>query len=318
MDADAAEPRSGDGSRTRPIRVALVDDHQFIADLLSRALERQPERFEFVGNAPRLADVGPLLREEPADVVLVDYSLPDGRGSDVLRLVRRHWPRARLVLFSGHSESDILQEAIAAGADGIIAKGTGMDEILDVIERADRGDVLLAPEILRDLMAKPAAGASRLAALDRLTPRERVVLEAMLADRHDRRGRPADRHGAGDPPRPPPPRRPEARRDEPPRDDQPRAPRRAHPRAGERVDAGRQGPGASTRGLESGSIPVPATRTPVCARPSRMNRRTPHDRVHRRPAGPAGRARPGHRGDRPEGHQHRGLQRRRPPAGAAP
>jgi DNA-binding NarL/FixJ family response regulator len=179
--ADAAEPRSGDGSRTRPIRVALVDDHQFIADLLSRALERQPERFEFVGNAPRLADVGPLLREDPADVVLVDYSLPDGRGSDVLRVVRRRWPRARLVLFSGHSESDILQEAIAAGADGIIAKGTGMDEILDVIERADRGEVLLAPEILRDLMARPAAGASRLAALDRLTPRERVALEAMLA-----------------------------------------------------------------------------------------------------------------------------------------
>ena len=123
------------GPRARPIRVALVDDHQFIADLLSRALEREPERFEFVGNAPRLADVGPLLRQDPADVVLVDYSLPDGRGSDVLRVVKRHWPRARLILFSGHSESDILQEAIAAGADGILTKSTGMEEILAVIER---------------------------------------------------------------------------------------------------------------------------------------------------------------------------------------
>jgi DNA-binding NarL/FixJ family response regulator len=169
------------GSRDRPIRVALVDDHQFIADLLSRALEREPDRFEFVGNAPRLADVGPLLRRDPADVVLVDYSLPDGRGSDVLRVVKRQWPRARLILFSGHSESDILQEAIAAGADGILTKGTGMDEILAVIERAHRGDVLLAPEILRDLMTRPAGGATRLAALDRLTPRERVVLEAVLA-----------------------------------------------------------------------------------------------------------------------------------------
>jgi DNA-binding NarL/FixJ family response regulator len=171
----------GASSRSRPIRVALVDDHQFIADLLSRALERQPERFEFVGNAPRLAEVGTLLKQDPADVVLVDYSLPDGRGSDVLRLVKRHWPRARLILFSGHSESDILQEAIAAGADGILAKGTGMDEILAVIERADRGEVLLDAGILRDLMTQPSGGASRLAALDRLTPRERVVLEAVLA-----------------------------------------------------------------------------------------------------------------------------------------
>jgi DNA-binding NarL/FixJ family response regulator len=177
---DAAEPASGAGSRHRPIRVALVDDHQSTADLLGRALERQPERFEFIGNAPRLADVGLLLRQDPADVVLVDDSLPDGRGSDVLRVLRRHWPRARLVLFSGHSEPDVLHEAIAAGADGIITKGTGMAEILEVIERADRGDVLLAPEILRDLMADPAGGASRLRALDRLTPRERVVLEATL------------------------------------------------------------------------------------------------------------------------------------------
>jgi DNA-binding NarL/FixJ family response regulator len=170
-----------DRGRNRPIRVALVDDHQFIADLLSRTLERRPGRFEFLGNAPRLADVGALLRQEPADVVLVDYSLPDGRGSDVLRMVRRQWPRARMVLFTGHSESDILHEAIAAGADGILTKGTGVDEILDVIERADRGDVLLDAGTLRDLMSQPHGGASRLAALDRLTPRERIVLEAVLA-----------------------------------------------------------------------------------------------------------------------------------------
>lgn len=167
--------------RTRPIRVALVDDHQFIADMLSRALERHPGTFEFMGNAPRLADVGSLLRQDPADVVLVDYSLPDGRGSDVLRIVRRHWPRARMVLFTGHSESDILHEAIAAGADGVLTKDMGMDHILDVIERAHRGDVLLDAGTLRDLMTQPSGGASRLAALDRLTPRERVVLEAVLS-----------------------------------------------------------------------------------------------------------------------------------------
>lgn len=165
----------------RPIRVALVDDHQVIADLVSRALERHPGRFVFVGNAASLSAVGILLRETPADVVLVDYSLPDGRGSDVLRIVKRHWPRARLILFTGHTESDILQEAIAAGADGILTKGATIAATLELIERAHRGDVLLGPEILRDLMNQPAGGVTRLAALDRLTPRERVVLEALLA-----------------------------------------------------------------------------------------------------------------------------------------
>jgi two-component system, NarL family, nitrate/nitrite response regulator NarL len=183
MSVDSASMYESAGARprTRPIRVALVDDHQFIADMLSRALERQPGKFEFLGNAPRLAEVGALLRQEPADVVLVDYSLPDGRGSDVLRIVRRHWPRARMVLFTGHSESDILHEAIAAGADGVLTKDMGINHILDVIERAHRGDVLLDAGTLRDLMTRPAAGANRLQALDRLTPRERIVLEAILA-----------------------------------------------------------------------------------------------------------------------------------------
>ena len=183
MSVDSASMLESPGARPhgRPIRVALVEDHQFIADMLSRALERHPGKFEFLGNAPRLADVGALLRQVPADVVLVDYSLPDGRGSDVLRMVRRHWPRARMVLFTGHSESDILHEAIAAGADGVLTKDMGIDHILDVIERAHRGDVLLDAGTLRDLMRQPSAGASRLAALDRLTPRERIVLEAVLA-----------------------------------------------------------------------------------------------------------------------------------------
>jgi two-component system, NarL family, nitrate/nitrite response regulator NarL len=181
VDGASMHPPAGAQPRTRPIRVALVDDHQFIADMLSRALERHPGKFEFLGNAPRLAEVGTLLRREPADVVLVDYSLPDGRGSDVLRIVRRHWPRARMVLFTGHAESDILHEAIAAGADGVLTKDMGIDHILDVIERAHRGDVLLDAGTLRDLMRQPAAGASRLAALDRLTPRERIVLESVLA-----------------------------------------------------------------------------------------------------------------------------------------
>ena len=165
----------------RPIRVAIVDDHQFIVDLVSRGLERHPGRFLFVGSAARLGEVGVLMREDPADVVLVDYSLPDGRGSDVLRIVTRHWPRARLILFTGHNESDILQEAIAAGADGILTKGASLAQMIELIERAHRGDVLLDAEILRDLMSQPAGGATRLAALDRLTPRERVVLEAVLA-----------------------------------------------------------------------------------------------------------------------------------------
>ena len=165
----------------RPIRVALVDDHQVIADLLRHAFARQADRFELIGSASRIADVPALLRGAPADVVLVDFSLPDGRGSDALRLIRRTWPRARPVLFSGSVDPTVIEEAIAAGAEGVLSKTRGIDEVLTMIERAHRGEVLLDAELLRELIEAPGR-LERAASAPKLTTRERTVLETLLAN----------------------------------------------------------------------------------------------------------------------------------------
>ena len=233
MATDPHEPRvRRRDARTGPIRVALVDDHQFIADLLSRALERQPERFVFVGNAPRLADVGPLLREDPADVVLVDYSLPDGRGSDVLR--------ARAAPLAARPARAVLRPLrVGHPARGDRRRApTGSSPRARAWTRSSpssSGRIAARCSSRRRSCAtscrQPAAGASRLAALDRLTPRERVVLEAMLAAGTTEEAARRIGMAPGDAARPPASRRPEARRHEPPRDDQRRAPRRADSRA---------------------------------------------------------------------------------------
>lgn len=165
----------------RGIRVSVVDDHRFVADLLLAAFERHAERFVFWGSASRLSELPALLRQEPADVVLVDYALPDGTGSDALRLLKRHWPRARSVLFSGHDQPEIVREAIAAGAEGVLTKARGIADVLEVIERAHRGDVLLDGELLWELMLQPGGPQLRLLARARLTPRERTALETLLA-----------------------------------------------------------------------------------------------------------------------------------------
>jgi len=150
---------------SKPIRVALVDDHQFIADMLRPALERHPDRFEFLGNAARLADVGALLRRRPGRRRPVDYSLPDGRGSDVLRIVAATgrapgWCCSRPLRVGHPATSDRCR------GRRILTKDMGMEpHSSTVIERAHRGDVLLDAGTLRDLMTRPSSGATRLAAL---------------------------------------------------------------------------------------------------------------------------------------------------------
>lgn len=138
-------------------------------------------RFALTGVAHRVSEVPALLRGRAADVVLVDFALPDGRGSEALRLISRAWPRARLVYFSGSTDPATLDEAIAAGAEGVLSKARGIDEVLAMIERAHLGDVLLDPELLREMAFRSPSTSAQTPRAESLTRRERAVLEALLA-----------------------------------------------------------------------------------------------------------------------------------------
>jgi DNA-binding NarL/FixJ family response regulator len=175
-----AVTRHRDGLPARPVRIALVDDNPFIADVLKRTFARIPERFRFLGSAARMSELPGLLGQEAADVVLIDFSMPDGSGADAFRHVRRAWPRATLILFSGSSEPTMLRAAVAAGADGVLAKARGISDLPAMIEQAHRGELLPDPEWLRDLMPQPTAGNLQPDRAPALTHGERRVLEAVL------------------------------------------------------------------------------------------------------------------------------------------
>lgn len=173
--------RRRDGLPVQPVRVALVDDDPFIVDVLKRTFASIPERLTFLGSAARLSELPGLLGEEAADVVLIDFSMPDGSGADAFRHVRRAWPRATLILFSGSSEPTMLRAAVAAGADGVLAKARGISDLPAMIERVHRGELLPNPEWLRELMPQATAGNLQPDQSPALTHRERRVLGALLA-----------------------------------------------------------------------------------------------------------------------------------------
>lgn len=161
------------------IRVALIDDHKIVVDMTRAVLEGAG--IIVMGVAYRLDQVPALLDGEPADVALVDYALPDGRGTEAIRRIRRTWPRCRAVLFTGYADSDVAEEAIAAGADGILTKSRGVDELLRIVRRAAAGDVLLDPAVLAGLAFRPDSSAAP-KPISPLTDRERDVLEILLQE----------------------------------------------------------------------------------------------------------------------------------------
>ena len=114
-------------------RVMLVEDHASFRQAIALILNREPD-FELAVQAGTLEEARRLLAEQDVDVVVVDLHLPDGHGNDLIREIREANPRASVLVLSMSPG-----EAEEVGADGVLAKDSLFDEIVDTIRRLGNG-----------------------------------------------------------------------------------------------------------------------------------------------------------------------------------
>jgi DNA-binding NarL/FixJ family response regulator len=103
----------------RVIRVLLVDDNEHYRQVIARLLEREPD-MEVVGVAGSLAEARAML--EGVEVALLDRTLPDGDGIELIGELREASPGAKVLLMSATMEQVHLEQTLAAGADGAVNK----------------------------------------------------------------------------------------------------------------------------------------------------------------------------------------------------
>lgn len=168
----------------RPTRVLLVDDDPLIRTLLGRILRSQG--VEVVGEASDGDEVVEAVQALRPDVVVMDLRMERRSGIDATRDVKA-LPSAPgvLAMTSFDTESSIL-DAVAAGADGFLAKDAGPEEIVVAVRQVAAGEGALSPRAAKVVMGQVRGlgpGAGRLDAqrrLDVLTERERQVAVALL------------------------------------------------------------------------------------------------------------------------------------------
>jgi DNA-binding NarL/FixJ family response regulator len=117
------------------IRILGVDDYVDFRLAFVALLEGQPE-LEVVGQAGSLAEARTML--EGVDVALLDRSLPDGDGLELIGALREVNPHARVLVMSATVEMSHPEDAIEAGADGVIDKMAPFERMLAAI-RGDGG-----------------------------------------------------------------------------------------------------------------------------------------------------------------------------------
>jgi two-component system, NarL family, response regulator YdfI len=134
------------------IRVMITDDHLIIREGLRLILETADE-IEVVGEAKDGAECLRLLPALKPHVILMDLQMPGMDGITAIEHLRRDHPEIAIVILTTYNEDDLMIRGLQLGACSYLLKDTNRETLIDTIVAASRGESLLAPSILKRVLA---------------------------------------------------------------------------------------------------------------------------------------------------------------------
>lgn len=168
------------------IRVLIADDHALLRDGLRALLAGAPD-VEVVGEAEDGVAAIERCRALAPDVMLLDISMPNLGGLEVLLEVRRVEPRTKVVMLTQYDDREYVRRFLHTGASGYVLKTTASGDLLSAIRAVARGGMFLDPAIARDAVTANGHGAepadSNGDVYETLTDREKQVLK-LVAEGH--------------------------------------------------------------------------------------------------------------------------------------
>ena len=153
-------------------RVMIVDDHPVVRQGIRLMIEAEPD-LTICGEAQTEQQARKLVRELKPDALVVDLSLTEGDGFNVVRDVHAHFPGIRILVLSMHDEAIYAERLLAEGASGYIMKQAATDQLITALRTVLRGERFVSESLKRSLEARRAADG---APSSRLSARELQVI----------------------------------------------------------------------------------------------------------------------------------------------
>jgi DNA-binding NarL/FixJ family response regulator len=155
-------------------RLVLADDHELIARGLEKLLM---DRYDILGVAHSGAELLELLARETPDCVLLDISMPDRNGLEILPELRAVRPNLKILMLTMYVDRVLADTALSLGANGFVPKDCGVDELRTAIDEVLAGHTHVSPRIPKhtDRSALNATHPS----LAGLTPRQHEILRLL-------------------------------------------------------------------------------------------------------------------------------------------
>jgi DNA-binding NarL/FixJ family response regulator len=159
------------------LTVLIVDDHPMMRLGIAAIVNDQPD-MTVVAQAGTGEQAVELWRQHKPHVTLMDLRLPGMSGVEAIRVIRREYPRSRVVVLTTYEGDEDVHQALEAGAQGYLLKGMSPEVLLDALRRVHAGNRVLPPPVARSLDSR--------APCSDLSAREREVLVLIAQGRNNK------------------------------------------------------------------------------------------------------------------------------------
>lgn len=165
---------------TSRIRVFLVDDHPAIREAIRDTIDDTID-MEICGETSSSDEAFRQIEEVDPDVAIIDISLNDAHGLDLVQNIRAQYPEVQTIVFSMYDENVYAERAIRAGAAGYLMKSEPTKNIVEAVRSVHDGEVYLSRRMASRILNKVAMGETSEPsfAIDELTDREMAVFQML-------------------------------------------------------------------------------------------------------------------------------------------
>lgn len=170
-----------------PIKIVLADDHELVRDGIKSLLESEKE-FHVVAEASDGKEALEVIAVQNPDLLIVDIRMPKMNGLEVVKEMTNSFPNIKKLVLSMHDSEEYVVEAIQAGADGYLLKGSSKSEFLKALHTISSGGKFFAGDVSAYIINNFVNGNAKTTSksdimpeeLANLTNREKQILDLIL------------------------------------------------------------------------------------------------------------------------------------------
>jgi DNA-binding NarL/FixJ family response regulator len=167
-----------DNGDPQPRRVLVVDDHELLRMALGQLIGQEAD-LTVCGEAEDAAGALRVIEELQPDIALVDISLKESHGIELIKDIKSRWPDLPVLVLTMHDESFYAERVLRAGARGYVTKAEVSSKVIEGIRKVLDGDVYVSDAMASKVLSKLVGGKGDATSfpIDTLSDREFEVFE---------------------------------------------------------------------------------------------------------------------------------------------